>query len=440
MKRLLAVIVSALLVFGALASAGCATAGDPGDVAPGGDASMAEASNIGDAHRPPPDDTAHDAVLIFEVEGDDTAPFDGSSLDAPGCPAGKIACGGACVDLGSDPANCGVCARACGSGEVCSAGTCSSICAPPTTKCGALCIDLTKDSSNCGACGKACGAGESCLSSVCTLTCGGGTTKCGSACVDLAKDSANCGSCGHACAGAMVCSAGACEVVCGGGTTKCGSSCVDLTKDSANCGSCGHACATGESCSGSSCLLVCSSPTSKCGGVCVDTSSDNANCGACGAVCGACTTCSSGGCRATTTPFTFPTSSSQTIDGTLGGGGGGRYWHAGDFVQQALSRSVCANGIDLDFTMSDFTDDSGCSVGTLHFNVIVNGVGVGSYAFPGGTSYGSGTSWAIKGTIPFPSSIAPSSGQFTVRIQAVETVCTFGGAWDWVAGGTVTLH
>ncbi len=48
-----------------------------------------------------------------------------SGQDAAPCAAGDVACGGACVDIQSDPNNCGACSTACASGETCSAGVCT---------------------------------------------------------------------------------------------------------------------------------------------------------------------------------------------------------------------------------------------------------------------------------------------------------------------------
>lgn len=42
----------------------------------------------------------------------------------PACPAGFESCGSACVDLSKDPGHCGICEKACASGELCSNGTC----------------------------------------------------------------------------------------------------------------------------------------------------------------------------------------------------------------------------------------------------------------------------------------------------------------------------
>jgi hypothetical protein len=54
-----------------------------------------------------------------------------------GCPTGRQACGGACVDVSRDPLHCGGCGVACESG-VCDAGTCTvgdSGCDPETMQC-----------------------------------------------------------------------------------------------------------------------------------------------------------------------------------------------------------------------------------------------------------------------------------------------------------------
>lgn len=49
------------------------------------------------------------------------------------CAAGTNLCNGTCVDLGSDPANCGGCGVACPAGDTCQAGTCVYI--PPPATC-----------------------------------------------------------------------------------------------------------------------------------------------------------------------------------------------------------------------------------------------------------------------------------------------------------------
>lgn len=125
------------------------------------------------------------------------------------CPAGETACGGRCVALLSDEANCGACGNACGALSVCAAGACA--CAPGATACGAACADLESDPAHCGACGTACAASDVCSAGACAAACGTGLSACGRACVDLQDDRNHCGACGVACAGGQVCRAGACS-------------------------------------------------------------------------------------------------------------------------------------------------------------------------------------------------------------------------------------
>lgn len=229
------------------------------------------------------------------------------------------------------------------------------------------------------------------------------------------------------------------ETECDAGLARCSGVCVDTNSDEAHCGTCDKACATGERCVMGACEIVCMSPTTKCGTTCVNTNTDEKNCGACGNACGAGESCTSGSCIAPSTTVTFPSSTSSTFgtyagSGTLGTGGGGRFYVSGDYVQQSFARSAPATKLSVNFRMSD-TTSSYCYVGTLTWNVLVNGVVVGSYSWVGG----SGGDKNVSQTYSF-TSIAPSSGQFTLRFQATRTVCSGGGSWNWYSGGTATLQ
>ena len=106
-----------------------------------------------------------------------------SEMDCPGgcaggvctggmttCMAPMTECGGACVAVQSDPANCGACGVACAAGQTCAAGVCTGgteVCTPPLRRCGALCVDAQSDPANCGACGRACLAGQTCTAGAC---------------------------------------------------------------------------------------------------------------------------------------------------------------------------------------------------------------------------------------------------------------------------------
>src|SRR6516225_6845170 len=64
---------------------------------------------------------------------------------------------------------------------------------PPCSDCGGVCVDLQSDSANCGACGQSCGAGQRCEQGRCAATCAG--LMCDGTCVDAMNDPNNCGAC-----------------------------------------------------------------------------------------------------------------------------------------------------------------------------------------------------------------------------------------------------
>lgn len=231
---------------------------------------------------------------------------------------------------------------------------------------------------------------------------------------------------------------------CAGGLTACGGSCVDLAKDAANCGACGASCPSGDSCNLGVCVSPCSAPKTKCGTACVDTSTDTSNCGACGTKCATGESCTGGACvpPTITTTVTFPSTTSTTKSGTLGTGGGGKFYQTGDYVTQTYPRTASASKLTVNFKMSDNTSDY-CYVGSLKWNVLVNGTVVGSYSWTGGTTpwlSGTGPDQTIAKTFTFTAPIAAVSGNFTLRVQATSTVCSGGGAWNWYPGGTATLE
>jgi len=130
-----------------------------------------------------------------------------------GCASGTTDCGGVCVDLQTDPANCGACGNICT--FVCSGGQCTFLqaCISPEVFCGNVCVNLQTDPANCGACGTVCASGEFCLGGTClqpVIACLSPQVPCGNVCVDLQTDQANCGACGHACLPIEQCAAGMC--------------------------------------------------------------------------------------------------------------------------------------------------------------------------------------------------------------------------------------
>jgi len=226
-------------------------------------------------------------------------------------------CGGACVQLATDGANCGSCGTTCAAGEVCSAGRCEISCAAPLAVCGegaaARCADLRSDPSSCGSCGTACADGQLCAGGACVETCAAPLTVCtdgtSGSCADLRFDPAHCGGCETKCAAGDVCSGGECRPACREPLTACGTGdaggCEDLRNDPDHCGACDVACPAGQACAAGACGPACAAPLTVCGAGdaarCVDLRSDPASCGRCGDACAEGQACLAGTCVATCT-------------------------------------------------------------------------------------------------------------------------------------------
>jgi Stigma-specific protein, Stig1 len=169
------------------------------------------------------------------------------------CPQGKTLCSGKCVNLQTDDKNCGSCGTVCSRGQSCVNGTCTSGggggggggCPSGQTKCNGKCVDLATDPNNCGSCGHVCPYGTN------QLCCSG-------TCVEQWNDRQNCGTCGNTCSSDKFCVSGVCT--CEYWQTDCDGTCFNLQNDSANCGSCGHACGSGETCCNWACTSLLSDP------------------------------------------------------------------------------------------------------------------------------------------------------------------------------------
>jgi hypothetical protein len=252
-----------------------------------------------------------------------------------------------CIDVVSDPDNCGSCNNQCAYGlpgplSPFIVGCCDQgVCIPAS--------DFAFDSSNCGGCGIVCKPGELCSSGHCCSNCwtyypGGrgsffpaGCYPCsdlnkiphwkaaccdGFNCVNLNSDVDNCGRCGNECSawlGNSVCIKGKCECP-PGSPTKCRDTCANLYKDKENCGACGNICQQNEECCNGNCVDILSdcrfcgsceaedcpcidsfiegSPTKHacCSGKCVELLSDSRNCGSCGIKCSEGFVCGNGQC------------------------------------------------------------------------------------------------------------------------------------------------
>jgi hypothetical protein len=204
-------------------------------------------------------------------------------------------CGSQCVDVKSDPKNCGTCGHNCGAlpnvkagaSVQCVQGGCSIPAASCSTGYG-HCSTVADDGcetnltlpATCGKCTNLCvpptglcstGGGSPMCSSSCTNPT---PDLCPSKCVNKMTDPANCGGCGRDCGalphlkpGAVTqCSSGSCVVpqsACAAGFANCSTGnndadgCETPTNTNSNCGSCGNACAANQTCSGGGCVAQC---------------------------------------------------------------------------------------------------------------------------------------------------------------------------------------
>jgi O-glycosyl hydrolase len=147
------------------------------------------------------------------VDAGSTSVDGGSPSDASAGCSGAM-CGAQCVDLQTDPTNCGACGRAVCHTEVCTNGAPS--CAPGRTACGTPfgclgCKDLREDPANCGMCGRACSVNEVCSQGECVTACAAAALMCGQSCIaDPETDVAHCGGCSTVCHPGQYCAAGQC--------------------------------------------------------------------------------------------------------------------------------------------------------------------------------------------------------------------------------------
>jgi hypothetical protein len=123
------------------------------------------------------------------VNGSDCLPVscsgseDGLSCASPVRDGLGACCQGQCVDLRLDSLNCGTCGNACGPAAFCAFGSCEpfngcdaggSPCPLGAQHlglcCAAGCLDVQSDPANCGRCGVACDPGERCVDFECVAT------------------------------------------------------------------------------------------------------------------------------------------------------------------------------------------------------------------------------------------------------------------------------
>jgi hypothetical protein len=98
----------------------------------------------------------------------------------------------------------------CAADQYCISGECA--CRPGLTDVGGSCVDLQTDPDNCGAAANACtGATPDCADGTCVSGCPGGTESCGGACVDLSSNPLHCDSCDSGCGTDEICANGDCR-------------------------------------------------------------------------------------------------------------------------------------------------------------------------------------------------------------------------------------
>ena len=148
----------------------------------------------------------------------------------------------------------------------------------------------------------------------------------------------------------------------------------------------------------------------------------------------------------TTVTVDFPSETSTVsysygggYSGVLGSGGGGMYYEVGNAVSQTFSGTGLAqvSNLDVAFDMDDQTD-SYCTVGTLTWDVSINGTTVGSYGYEGGFTLGR-ISLAETYSFAPVAGTGTGSDDYTIAYTATTTVCPGGGAWNWFPGGTAIL-
>ena len=250
-----------------------------------------------------------DDATIIAYEGDKCVPECGSAM---------VCCAGTCVDTNSDAYHCGKCWNQCRNHEVCDSGSCKSpsakTCSPACDSnrrcCGETCIDVLTDPKNCGICGVACPDGIACVDGKCdvkpTCQCSDGkvcdengdcVVKCGSSLcrpdesccgntcttLDTVK---HCGSCDNACQGnAPFCQYGACADKCSPQTCEAQSAqCGTVNDGCGNALDCGS-CADGKVCTSNQCVDACTPRTCEnehknCGFI-DDGCGGKLNCGSC---------------------------------------------------------------------------------------------------------------------------------------------------------------
>jgi cysteine-rich repeat protein len=160
------------------------------------------------------------------------------------CTTGQACCAssGGCVDLMNDARNCGACGVTCGASETCSGGRCTcnttrgsvgggAACTGANSCCPSIgCVNLQTSTTSCGMCGRACATGETCSMGSCRNVCGNGVLTTGEVCDD--GNTTNGDGCSSSCMpeSGWTCTTGSpslCTPVCGDGVRRGAETCDD---------------------------------------------------------------------------------------------------------------------------------------------------------------------------------------------------------------------
>jgi hypothetical protein len=192
----------------------------------------------------------------------------------PDCPGGKTAdpttCECRCPSLTcpqgqtQDPTTCECrCPDACSPGQTQDPTTCACTCGDVSCAgacCGGACIDLQTDDANCGRCGNACTGARTCRNGQCGCP-PERPDLCNGVCTNFNYDRFACGGCGSV----FICPGGFFTACCPGKGIGTGL-CTNPDIDALNCGACGRVCPPGQKCQNGRC--ACPPGTRDCHGQC----------------------------------------------------------------------------------------------------------------------------------------------------------------------------
>jgi hypothetical protein len=199
------------------------------------------------------------------------------------CDPGFVQCPGACVDLNTDPRNCGSCGHECLATQICRNSNCTSnACGSTMHECpGVGCVSNTSTAtcgSSCTPCPVPSGGTATCDGVSCGVSCASGSHVCDGSCVtnySTATCGTRCTPCPTPTNGSATCDGTTCGIACATNYHACGTACVS-NYATATCGTRCTACPTTTNgtatCDGTSCGITCNNGYKLCGLACISNS------------------------------------------------------------------------------------------------------------------------------------------------------------------------